>query len=113
MFGVSLLELIVIFGVVLLVFGPEKLPDAARRFGRLMAELRRNSDAVRREFYNSIYTPAHDLKRRVENSARELTSVGLDEAPALKPSPKETKEPSRENLESDKNDGPQHDDRSK
>ena len=87
MFGVSFFELAVIFGVALLVFGPEKLPEFARVIGKMMAEFRRNTDAVRREFYNSIYTPAEDLKKRVENSARQLTSIPLNEPTPPKTDP--------------------------
>lgn len=76
MFGVGFSELIVIMVVILIVFGPEKLPEAANQFGKIMGMLKRNSDALRREFYNSVYTPVEDMKSRIDLSAREL--VGLD-----------------------------------
>ncbi|RIL10232.1 MAG: hypothetical protein DCC75_04795 [Proteobacteria bacterium] len=58
MFGISLLELLIIGIVILIVFGPEKLPEMARTLGKMMGELRKSSDALRREFYNSVYKPA-------------------------------------------------------
>jgi sec-independent protein translocase protein TatA len=56
-FGVSFTELVVIMLVVLIVFGPDRLPEMAAKLGKGMAELRKISDAVRREFYNSMYKP--------------------------------------------------------
>jgi len=58
MFGISFLELVIIGVVILIVFGPEKLPEMARTLGRMLGELRKSSDALRREFYNSVYKPA-------------------------------------------------------
>lgn len=67
MFGISLPELIVIFVVVLVFVGPEKLPEIARAFGKITGELKKHSDSLRREFYNSVYTPADELKRSVRD----------------------------------------------
>ncbi|MFM1848462.1 MAG: hypothetical protein RL417_1936 [Pseudomonadota bacterium] len=71
MFGVSLPELIVVFVVVLLVFGPDKLPEIARKFGKWTGDLRRTSDSLRREFYHTVYNP-------VDTARRELTSMRTD-----------------------------------
>ena len=71
MFGISFPELIVVFVVALLAFGPERLPELARKLGRLSAELRRGSDSLRREFYNSVYVPAPEFDR---SALRPLTS---------------------------------------
>ena len=60
MFGISFTELLVIMVVALLVFGPEKLPEIASQLGKLSSQLKRASDGFRREFYNSVYTPAQE-----------------------------------------------------
>lgn len=75
MFGVSFSELLVIMGAILIFLGPEKLPDAAITLGKIMGQLKRQSDAIRKEFYNSVYKPADDLKREVKLSAIELSQV--------------------------------------
>lgn len=55
--GINLSEIIVICIVALLLFGPEQLPALARQLGKLSGEVRKGSNALRREFYNTVYPP--------------------------------------------------------
>ncbi len=50
MFGIGMQELVVIFVVALLIFGPKRLPELARTLGKGMAEFRRASNELRRSF---------------------------------------------------------------
>ena len=50
MFGIGMTELLVIFVLGLLVLGPKRLPELARSLGRSLAEFRRASNEMRREF---------------------------------------------------------------
>jgi TatA/E family protein of Tat protein translocase len=50
MFGIGMTELLVILAVGLLVIGPKKLPELARSLGKGLAEFRRASTDMRREF---------------------------------------------------------------
>ena len=75
MFGVSLPELLVVLIVCLMVFGPDRLPEIARKLGKLSAELKKTSDSVRREFYNSVYTP---VQQELDTSNRQLKSFKED-----------------------------------
>src|SRR5262245_34862242 len=52
MFDIGLQELVVIFVIALIVFGPKNLPQLGRSLGRAMREFRRASD----EFRNTIET---------------------------------------------------------
>jgi Tat protein translocase TatB subunit len=50
MFGIGMTELLVILAVGLIVIGPKKLPELARSLGKGLAEFRRASTEMRREF---------------------------------------------------------------
>jgi Tat protein translocase TatB subunit len=62
--GVGPAELIVIFIIALIVFGPGKLPELARTLGKAMRELRRMSLEVTAEFAKEL--------RDVEAISREV-----------------------------------------
>lgn len=68
MFGIGMTELLVILVIALVVLGPQKLPEMARSLGRGLAEFRRASNDLRREF-----TEATDEARidRIEERAGE------------------------------------------
>lgn len=50
MFGIGMTELLVILTIALIVIGPKKLPELARSLGKGLAEFRRASSEMRREF---------------------------------------------------------------
>jgi len=78
-------ELMVIFVIALLVFGPKRLPDLGRSLGRGLAEFRRASNdlkhSVEREM-ESLDRASDDLKHSVE---REMESLDLENSIAGKP----------------------------
>ena len=53
MFGIGMTELMVIFVIGLVVLGPKRLPELARTLGKSMAEFRRASNDLRREFMSA------------------------------------------------------------
>jgi len=53
MFGIGLPELLVIMVVVLVVFGPKRIPEIARSLGRGLAEFRRATADISEEFRNA------------------------------------------------------------
>ncbi|GIW10186.1 MAG: hypothetical protein KatS3mg061_1243 [Dehalococcoidia bacterium] len=54
LFDVGPLELVVIFVVTLLVFGPERLPEILGQLGRWVRTIRRMADDVTREFTREL-----------------------------------------------------------
>ncbi len=56
----SVPHMIVVFLVVLVVFGPQKLPELARSFGKLMAEFRKASG----DFKSAFEEEMRDLERQ-------------------------------------------------
>ena len=59
MFGVGPSELVIVFLMVLLLFGPSKLPQMARDIGRFVGEARRSID----EFKEELTTAGEDEER--------------------------------------------------
>lgn len=82
--SISLTEIIVVCVVALLLFGPEQLPVLARTFGKIAGDVKRTSDSLRREFYNSVYTPAEDIRRDLDAEGRALRAL---KAEVLAPPP--------------------------
>ena len=54
MFNVGTGELLVILLIALIVLGPDKLPDAARKMGNVMGELRRMSGGFEAEMRSAM-----------------------------------------------------------
>lgn len=67
-------ELIVIFIVALLVFGPKKLPELARALGRGIGELKSAIHGVK-DFIENTEVEAERIEKDVSDGLSELTSV--------------------------------------
>ncbi|MGH9729607.1 MAG: twin-arginine translocase TatA/TatE family subunit [Candidatus Acidiferrales bacterium] len=76
----SLPHLVIIFLVALLVFGPEKLPELARTFGKAMAEFRRATGDLRAGFEEHM----RELER--ETRISEATKQQANPPPRQTPS---------------------------
>jgi sec-independent protein translocase protein TatB len=50
MFNIGLPELLIIAAIALIVFGPNKLPELAKSFGRAMREFRKATEEVKESF---------------------------------------------------------------
>lgn len=50
MFNIGLPELLIIGAIALIVFGPNKLPELARAFGKAMREFKKATDEVKESF---------------------------------------------------------------
>jgi TatA/E family protein of Tat protein translocase len=50
MFNIGLPELLIIVAIALIVFGPNKLPELAKAFGRAMREFRKATEEVKQSF---------------------------------------------------------------
>lgn len=70
MFGLGLPELIVIFVLALLVFGPRKLPDLGKSVGRAMSEFKK----AQREFTESVQAEMKDVEKTT--NLQELKKLG-------------------------------------
>lgn len=73
MFGLGSTELIVILLIVLLLFGPNRLPELAKGLGKMIHELRHASTQVRDEIHREV--------NNAEAAARETSSTPVAEIP--------------------------------
>jgi len=76
MFGMGMGELLLIFVIALLVFGPEKLPQVARSVGKAMRDLKRTTNDIRysieREINMSELKETLDLPAEVSRQMRDV-----------------------------------------
>ncbi|MFH1460308.1 MAG: TatA/E family twin arginine-targeting protein translocase [Candidatus Omnitrophota bacterium] len=71
MFTIGMPELLLIFVVALLIFGPRKLPEIGRMLGRAMHEFKKAAD----DFKNAIeQEPPEEIVREVEEKLKENES---------------------------------------
>jgi sec-independent protein translocase protein TatB len=80
--------MIVVFIVVLVVFGPHKLPELARGLGKLMAEFRKAST----DFKTAFEEEMRDLERQareVERKKIATTPAATEDQPAALAAPTE------------------------
>jgi len=68
-------EIIMIFIVGLLLFGPRKMPELGRSIGRALGEFRRASNEFKRTVEDEV--AAEDI-RAVEKDLREIKNAGAD-----------------------------------
>src|SRR5438046_8492911 len=64
-FDIGVPELILIFVVVLMVFGPDKIPEVARQMGKVVAEVKRMGNDFTREITGETAAPTQSPARRV------------------------------------------------
>ena len=81
MFNVGTGELLVILLIALIVLGPDKLPDAARKMGNVMGELRRMSGGFQAEMRSAM----DDLTRPPLESVKDETETKPESRPDAKP----------------------------
>lgn len=80
MFGLGIPELIVIFVLALVVFGPKKLPDLGKALGKGIAEFKRASQEVKDTIETEVRSAESSidlakLKSDVEGKEAELKAV--------------------------------------
>ena len=73
MFGLGIPELIVIFVIALVVFGPKKLPDLGKSIGRAMAEFKK----AQQEFQESVQSEMKEVQKTANlDELKKLGNLG-------------------------------------
>jgi len=74
MFGLGFSEILLIFGIALLVFGPKKLPELGKSIGRAMAEFKKASE----DFQESVRAEMKEVEKSTGmDEVKELAKVDL------------------------------------
>ena len=83
--GIS--ELLVIFVIVLVFFGPKRMPEVARSLGSAMREFRRSLNQIQRELEEA--DPTRDLRKETKDIFSRMPEQVRPQAPAAgaRPSP--------------------------
>ena len=68
-------EIVIVFIVVLLLFGSKQIPEVARGLGKGMKEFKKATDDIKREIRDSssdVMDDFKDIKHDIENETREI-----------------------------------------
>ncbi len=88
-------ELIFIFVLALLIFGPRKLPEIGRTLGRGLAEFRKASNELKRSLNTEIVRDVKDIHDEIrDHHPRRILASAIEDTP-------EREEPAPEEPESD------------
>lgn len=69
------MEIVVIFVVALLVIGPNKLPEYARKFGQAMREFRKASEGITNEIKDNIVEPLEEAQKPLREAIEPITDL--------------------------------------
>lgn len=67
MFNLGFPELLVIFTIALLVFGPRKLPELGKSLGKSIAEFKRATNDLKRTWEDEVKAEEDDLKKTLNS----------------------------------------------
>jgi TatA/E family protein of Tat protein translocase len=90
----SIPHMIVLFVVVLVVFGPQKLPELARGLGKIMAEFRKASSDFRSAFEEEMREMERQTLQAARKKAAETVAAGDSAQPATLATPSGSETPS-------------------
>ena len=84
MFGIGFQEMLIILVVVLIFFGPKRLPDLAKSLGKGIAEFKKASEEVRKGIEDAV---KEESVAETPKPPEDLSAYG--KAPGSNPSPEE------------------------
>ncbi len=83
MFGIGFQEMLIILVVILIIFGPKRLPDLAKSLGKGIAEFRKASDEVRKGIEDAVREEEEPKVPPKESAAADATEAhSLESHPA-------------------------------
>jgi len=83
-FNIQGSELVFLLLIALVVLGPEKLPDAIRKFGRTYAEFRKVANGFQGELRSALDEPMREM-RSTADALRSAANFDFDAEPDAEP----------------------------
>jgi Tat protein translocase TatB subunit len=80
-FNIGAPELLLIFIIALIVFGPRRLPELAKNLGKIMNDLRKMSQEFTTQMAQELNAPVEelkDIKQEIEAPVKELAKITQD-----------------------------------
>lgn len=77
MFGLGMQELIVIFIIALIIFGPRKLPELGKALGRGIAEFRKASEELKEGIEREL--ESEEVEKKAEEAKAETSEPEVSE----------------------------------
>jgi Tat protein translocase TatB subunit len=84
-FGIGFQEMLLILVVVLIFFGPKRLPDLAKSIGKGLAEFKKASDDVKKSIDDAMKEETAKAEDAKEEPAKEETPVTAASTPPTPP----------------------------
>lgn len=88
MFNISSSEIIFLLLLALIVLGPEKLPEAVRKFGSVYGEFKKMSTGFQNELKSALDEPMREMRETADAFKKAATfDLGTNSTAAPSPSP--------------------------
>ncbi len=100
MFNIGAGEFLVILVIALVVLGPERLPEAIRKVGQVMGELRKLSAGFQDELRDAMNEPLEEMRSTVD-MVRNPFRDGEEPAPQTTAAPSAEPDPSPPHVENE------------
>ena len=71
-------ELILVVIVAFVVIGPDKLPEYARKFGKMLRELKKYTGAASEEIQKNVVEPLNEIQAPIKEAVAPLTDIKKD-----------------------------------
>ncbi len=75
---IGMMELLVIAVVALIVIGPDKLPEYAKRLGQVMKEVRKATSSLTEEIQKDVVEPLNEAAKPLKEAVEPLNEVAKD-----------------------------------
>lgn len=96
MFDLGIQEIVLIFVIALLVYGPKDLPELGRKVGRYFALFKRMVNDVKHQMDAELYEYTDPIKKEMEKINRETLEAASKFKPDITPVKPADKQPSAE-----------------